>query len=355
MSDRRQRVTLASAAVLIAIVGGVVGGVVVHLASGSSGTVVGACDAIEVAAGGLPSVVTIAVRRGQASGSGSGAVIRSGGYILTNDHVISPAVGGGTATVTYNDGKTSPATLVGRDPDTDLAVVKVAEPSSDAPVIAIGSSADVVVGQPVVALGAPLGLSGTVTSGIVSALDRELTVPGETGQRAQLVGAIQTDASINPGNSGGPLVDCASRLVGVNTAIATVPNASGGAGGGSVGLGFAIPADLAVRLSGQIIEKGRVSHPTFGLEGQTLPPTLAANAGLPQGIYVQSVVPGGPAADAGLRRGDVLIKIDGRAATSTDALVLAALTRSAGDAVDVSYVRNGQTRMTSVTLADSSS
>jgi putative serine protease PepD len=298
-------------------------------------------------------VVTISVVGARGVGSGSGAVLRAGGYILTNDHVISAASGGGAVSVIYNDGSTSTAQVVGRDPDTDLAVIKAADGAPNSPVIAIGSSREVVTGQPVVALGAPLGLSGTVTSGIVSALDRELTVPGADGQRAQLVGAIQTDAAINPGNSGGPLVDCSSRMVGVNTAIATVPNATGTAGGGSVGLGFAIPVDLAVRLAGELIAQGRVNHPTFGFEGHVLSPEAAAATGLPQGVLVRRVVAGGPAADAGLRAGDVIVEIDGRPARSADAVVLAVLSRSAGDVVDLTYVRDGVTKKTEVTLGDS--
>ena len=349
MDSGFQRVAMvATVAALVALAGGVVGGVVVNVASEP-----GVCNAVDVAERGLPSVVTISAGSARGGGSGSGAVLRPGGYILTNDHVISPAVvGDGLVSVLYNDGSMSVAEIVGRDPDTDLAVIKAADGAPNAPPIAIGSSREVVTGQPVVALGAPLGLSGTVTSGVVSALDREMTVPGADGQRAQLVGAIQTDASINPGNSGGPLVDCSSHMVGVNAAIATVPNATGAAGGGSVGLGFAIPVDLAVRLAGELIADGRVNHPTFGFEVQVVSPSAAEATGLPQGVLVRRVVAGGPAADAGLRAGDVIVEIDGRPARSADAVVLAVLSRRAGDAVDVTYVRDGLTKQTEVTLGD---
>jgi putative serine protease PepD len=183
--------------------------------------------------------------RANGSGTGSGEVIRSDGYILTNNHVISiAAASGGSVEVQFSDGQVESATITGRDPQTDLAVLKV-ETSRQLKVIALGSSSSVQVGEPVVAIGAPLGLSGTVTSGIVSALNRTVQVPGDNDSTALLVSAVQTDASINPGNSGGALVDCAGKLVGVPTAGATVPSPSGESGGGSIGLGFAIPVDLA--------------------------------------------------------------------------------------------------------------
>jgi putative serine protease PepD len=162
---------------------------------------------------------------GGAGGTGSGEIIRPGGFILTNDHVISPAANGGTIAVRYTNGRLSPATIVGRDVLTDLAVLKATDEASGLPVIAMGSSRDLVVGEPVVALGAPLGLVDTVTAGIISAMDREVALHAAEGQTAHLVDAIQTDAAINPGNSGGALVNCSTELIGVNTAIATVPNA----------------------------------------------------------------------------------------------------------------------------------
>ena len=193
----------------------------------------------------VPSVVTIAASGPGGSGTGSGEVIRPGGYILTNNHVISvAAASGGSVEVLFADGQTAPATITGRDPQTDLAVLK-AQTSHQPKVISLGSSSSVKVGQPVVAIGAPLGLSGTVTSGIVSALDQTVQVPGENDRSALLVSAVQTDASINPGNSGGALVNCEGQLVGVPTAGATVPNS----GGGSIGLGFAIPVDLAKSIA----------------------------------------------------------------------------------------------------------
>jgi len=308
------------------------------------------CQATPVADEVLPSIVTIAARGAGGGGTGSGEIIRAGGYILTNDHVIAAAAGGGELSVLYSDGRTSGATIVGRDPSTDVAVIKASDKAEGLPVIAFGDSRTLKVGQPVVALGAPLGLSSTVTSGIVSALDRYVPVPGESGT-AHLVGAIQTDAAINPGNSGGALVDCGGRMVGMNSAIATVPNAQGVSGGGSVGLGFAIPIDLARALADQIIATGRVNHPTTGMQVQTIPPAAASNAGVPRGLYVQSVTPGGPAEAAGIRQGDVVTRIDGQPAVSPEQLTVATLTKKAGDTVEVTYERGGKSTTTTLTLA----
>jgi putative serine protease PepD len=308
------------------------------------------CPAIPVANQILPSIVTIAARGGAQSGTGSGQIYKAGGYILTNDHVISVAANGGAVSVQYSDGHNSDATIVGRDPSTDLAVLKAADAAEKYPVITIGSSASLQVGQPVVALGAPLGLASTVTSGIVSALDRYVPVPGD-GVTHHLIGAIQTDAAINPGNSGGALVDCSGRLVGVNAAIATVPNEAGVSGGGSVGLGFAIPVDLAKPIADELIRTGQPGHPTTGLQVQEIPPALAQTSGNPAGLFVQAVDAGGPAATAGLMAGDIITKVDGAAAVSSEQIVVATLTRQAGDTLDLAYVRAGTAATTTLTLA----
>jgi putative serine protease PepD len=200
-----------------------------------------------------------------------------------------------------SNGETTDATIVGRDPLTDLAVIK-AQDDSNLPAIPSGQSDSLRVGQPVVALGSPLGLTSTVTAGIVSALDRYVRVPSENGQAAHLVGAIQTDASINPGNSGGALLDCQARLVGINTAGATLGNT----GGGSIGLGFAIPVDLASGIADELIADGKVTRPGFGMQVQAIPQELAQATGRPAGLFVQAVTAGGPAAQAGLRPGDVI-------------------------------------------------
>ena len=313
--------------------------------SGSSSGQVSVCDVTSVANQVIPSVVTISARGAEGGGTGSGEVIKSGGYILTNNHVIAIAANGGSVEVQFADGQTAPATIVGRDPQTDLAVLKV-DTSAKLKVIAIGSSSSVVVGQAAVVIGAPLGLSGTVTSGIVSALDRSIQVPGEDNSAALLVGAIQTDAAINPGNSGGSMVNCSGQLIGVPTAGAAVPNSPGG----SIGLGFAIPVNLAMTIADEIISTGSVTHAYFGLGAVPIPPSAAAQAGVPEGLYVQTVAPGGPAATAGLRMGDVITKINGQPATSTVQLQELTLTMKPGATVQLEYSRGGQSATATVTL-----
>jgi len=337
------------------VVGGVVGGVIgaatssasspSSSSSSSSSQTVSACAVTPVADQVLPSVVTIAASGSGGSGTGSGEVIRSDGYILTNNHVISIAANGGTVEVLFSDGQTESATITGRDVQTDLAVLHV-QPSRELKVIALGSSASVKVGEPVVALGAPLGLSGTVTSGIISALDRTVEVPGENDRSALLVSAMQTDAAINPGNSGGALVNCAGQLIGVPTAGATVP----GSGGGSIGLGFAIPVDLAKTIADEIISTGRVTHAFFGLQTAPIPPAAAAQAGVPEGLFVQAVTPGGPAAVAGLRPHDVITTVNGEPATSNIQLQELTLTKRPGDTVPIGYSRDGRSATATVTL-----
>jgi putative serine protease PepD len=307
------------------------------------------CPVTSVADQVLPSVVTIAASGPGGSGTGSGEVIKSDGYILTNNHVISIAANGGKVEVLFADGTSAPATIVGRDVLTDLAVLKV-NPSDNLKPIALGSSDSVQVGEPVIAIGAPLGLSGTVTSGIVSALDRTVEVPGEGDRSALLVSALQTDAAINPGNSGGALVNCSGDLVGVPTAGATVPSADGGSSAGSVGLGFAIPVNIAKTISDEIISTGKVSHSYFGVQTVPIPADAAAQAGLKGGLFVAGVVAGGPAAKAGLQQGDVITKINGQLATTNVQLQELTLTKSAGDTVTLEYLRNGASHSATVTL-----
>ena len=316
-------------------------------ASGASSAAV--CNATSVADKVLPSVVTISARGTGGGGTGSGEVIKSDGYILTNNHVIAIAANGGSVEVLFSDGTSQAATIVGRDVTTDLAVLKVQDTQGLKP-IALGSSSTVEVGQPVVALGAPLGLSGTVTSGIVSALDRTVEVPAEDNKNALLVSAVQTDAAINPGNSGGALVNCADQLIGVPSAGATVPTENGGSSAGNIGIGFAIPVDIAKTISNEIIATGTVTHAFFGLQTVPIPEAAAAEAGVSGGLYVAGVVPGGPAASAGLREGDVITEIDGAPATSNVQLQELTLTKKPGETVTLTYVRDGKTNKATVTL-----
>ena len=350
---RRSVVLIVVAILLAAIGGGVVGGIVVREwwkpVSAASTTLSGAlaaCKAASVADRALPSVVTVRAVGNEAGGTGSGVVIRSGGYVLTNDHVISTAAGAGSLSIVRSNGEASDATLVGRDPVTDLAVIK-ADDASGLPAITLGKSGSLTVGEPVVALGSPLGLTSTVTTGIVSALDRYVRVPSGSGQAAHLVGAIQTDASINPGNSGGALVDCHGHLIGINTAGATVPNS----GGGSIGLGFAIPIDFAGKIADELMTGGTVNRPSFGMQLQTISPEIARASGGSPGLFVEAVIPGGPAERAGLRVGDVIVEVDGEPARSVDALVVKTLTMKAGEVVHLKYERHGVSNTTELTLS----
>lgn len=345
--------TLVAIGVGIAVVAGAVSGIIVHFSADNppsqTGTSATRCPAIKIADSVLPSVVTLAIQGGASGSSGSGEVIRNTGYILTNDHVISSGANGGTIDALFSSGQTYRATVVGRSTELDLAVVKVSAPDK-LPTISVGDSDSLRVGQPVVALGAPLGLDGSVTSGIVSALGRDVTVPAEGGQTARLVGAVQTDASINPGNSGGALVDCSGHLVGVNTAIATVPGANGAASTGSVGIGFAIPVDLATVVADQLIDTGAFTPLYTGMSTLPIPASVAHSFGVTDGLYVRSLTSGGPADDAGIQQGDVITKIDGQAATTPDSLVLATLTKKDGDKLAIEYLRDGKSASTSLTL-----
>jgi putative serine protease PepD len=335
---------------------GLVGGVVAAVSNSSSAATANtasaaasSCDVTTIASQDLPSVVTIFARGGKSGGTGSGEVIRTDGYIMTNNHVIAIAASGGTVEVTFADGTTVPATITGRDPQTDLAVIKV-NTTESLRAIPFAASSSVVVGEGAVVLGAPLGLSNTVTSGIVSALDRTIQVPGENDSTALLVSAVQTDAAINPGNSGGSMVNCDGQLIGVPSAGATVPTSSGEpSSGGSIGLGFAIPADIAKTITDEIISTGSVTHAYFGIA--TLPtPGTSAEGAVPQGLLVKEVVVGGPSAQAGLRPGDVITSINGEPATSNVQLQEITLTQKPGSTVKLGYARSGQSATTTVTL-----
>jgi putative serine protease PepD len=310
----------------------------------------------QVAAKVLPSVVSIDVRgtapsRGlmdlggdsgsdQIVGSGSGVVISTDGLILTNNHVAE----NGELSVTFKDGRTVKAKLIKADKSSDLAVIK-AQGISDAIPIAFGSSSDLVVGQQVVAVGSPLGLSGTVTSGIVSARERPVvtTQGAGSGDDGSVIDAIQTDAPINPGNSGGALVDMSGRLVGITSAIASLGSSLGGQSG-SIGLGFAIPIDQA-RVIAAKLEKGEtVAHPLLGVQVTGSPrPTQ-------RGALIDQVTNGGAAEKAGLKKGDLIIQLDQRLIDTSDALVAGVRSKQPGDKVTVTYLRGNDTRKAEVVL-----
>ena len=299
-----------------------------------------------------PSVVTLRVTGSEggrtAQGTGSGVVLREDGHILTNNHVVAPAANGGTVQVFFSDGSSKEAKIVGRDPSNDLAVVKV-NGASGLKAATFAGSSGLKIGQPVLAVGAPLGLSGTVTQGIISAVNRPVRTGDGTGQDA-VIDAIQTDAPINPGNSGGALVDLSGRVIGINSAIATVGGGDNGAPGqssqsGNIGVGFAIPADDAVRIAQQLISEGKASHATLGVSAQDS--TEGA------GATVMSVVGGSAASKIGLREGDVITAVGSRRVVDVDSLVAAVRDHEPGDKVTITYQRAGKTAKGDVTLGAS--
>lgn len=348
-TGRQSRWKFWSLLAIVGLLGGVIGGLVVATTRTTPETPV-TCSARTVADKVLPSVVTISVQGAKANGTGSGNIIRDDGYILTNNHVIAAAASGGKIEVGFSDGTTAPATITGRDPLADLAVIKVTQPEK-LPVIEIGKMDRLQVGQQVIALGAPLGLSSTVTAGIVSALGRTIAVPGEDDRNALIVAAIQTDAAINPGNSGGALTDCDGKLVGVPTAGATVPSVNGNQSAGSVGLGFAIPIGFAMQVADEIISTGKVAHSFLGVQVAPIPENAAQLAGTEQGLFILGVVAGSPAAQAGLRPNDIITKIDGQVVSSTDQLLALSLSRRPGTQVKITYLRDGKSNTLPVTLA----
>jgi putative serine protease PepD len=312
----------------------------------------------QVAAKVMPSVVKLSLKMGDEGAEGSGVVLSSDGLILTNNHVVAPAAGDGTTarpaamngdaditkTVTFSDGRSVPFSIVGTDPTGDLAVVR-AEGVSGLTPIAIGSSSDVKVGEPVVAIGSPLGLQGTVTTGVISALDRPVAAGEGPGSDVSVLEALQTDAAINPGNSGGALVNMKGELIGVNSAIASMGGGSGSAGGpaGSIGLGFAIPSDQAKRVADELISTGTASHGSLGVQ-------LSSDQNSAGGAAIAGVSADGPAALAGVPDGAVITKVDDQVIDGPEALVAAIRSKAPGDTVSVTYVDGGRSGTAQVTL-----
>ncbi len=294
----------------------------------------------KVAAQVLPGVVSIQFSGPQGGGSGSGVVIDESGLILTNNHVVEAAADGGSLTVSFQDGTSTPATIVGRDPSSDLAVISV-ENVDNLVAVPLGSSDSLRVGETVIAVGSPLGLNGTVTTGIVSAKNRPV-LAGESAADESVLNAIQTDAAINPGNSGGALVNLDGKLVGINSAIATLGSAPG-AQSGSIGLGFAIPIDQAKWISQQLIETGSVEHARLGV-------SLGPTSGEIRGATIESVEPGTAADEIGLEPGDVVTGFGEQGIDSSDALVAAVRSTEPGTTVTLTYVRDGDSNEVDVTL-----
>nr|WP_246211609.1 trypsin-like peptidase domain-containing protein [Phytoactinopolyspora alkaliphila] len=285
----------------------------------------------------LPSVVSITVG-GQmgASGTGTGVIISSDGEILTNNHVVAAGGPGSALQVTFSDGTTAEAEIIGTDPLTDLAVIQAQDVEGVTPA-ALGNSADLAVGEQVVAIGSPLGLEGTVTSGIISALERPI-ITGEDQSSQTFIDAIQTDAPINRGNSGGPLVNMAGEVVGINSAIAT-----SGMDTGSIGLGFSIPVDQARPIAEELLETGSATHARIGIGVDT--PRDGT-----RGALVREVEPGGSAAEAGLQEGDIITKLNDRVVTDHITLIAAARSYRPGDEVTLTYVRDGAENTAEITL-----
>jgi putative serine protease PepD len=292
-----------------------------------------------IAARVLRSVVSIQVDSGTTGGTGSGVVLRSDGYVLTNNHVVA---GGGSITVSFTDESQTDlkARVVGTDPETDLAVIKILGSPKLVPAT-LGTSSDLVVGDPVLAIGSPLGLAGTVTSGIISALNRTVQVPSETGAAAPpLFNAIQTDAAINPGNSGGPLLNSAGQVIGFNDQIDTnSTNATGQ--GSSAGVGFAVPSNTISRVARDIIATGKAQNAYVGV---SLQPSSTGGAG------VGAVVASGPGAAGGLKAGDKITAVDGHTVSTVNQFIATIANYSPGDTVTLTVQRSGSNRSVQVKL-----
>jgi len=322
------------------------------LSAPASGSSAGAPDEplSQAAAAVLPSVVSISFDAGQVSGSGSGIVISSDGQILTNNHVVESVANGGSLKVTFSDGSTADASIVGRDPATDLAVIQAKNVSGLKPA-KFGDSDTLHVGDTVLAIGSPLGLDGSVSAGIVSALGRSVTLGAEqspfggssSGSQTVVIDAIQTDAAINPGNSGGALVNANGEVVGINTAIASLAQGTNGQGG-NIGVGFAIPIDSARDIAQQLIDNGSVTHAFLGVRLND-----TENGG---GALVQGVESGQPADQAGLKAGDLITKVGDHDVTNAADLTAAIRTLKPGDKVTVSYTRDGAQKSVEVTLGE---
>ncbi|TVT47909.1 PDZ domain-containing protein, partial [Amycolatopsis rhizosphaerae] len=289
-----------------------------------------------------PAVISIEVVSGESGSVGSGVMIDPQGYVITNNHVVSLATSDRQAKITavFYDGTRTAAKVVGTDPKTDLAVIKVAV--SNPTVIQIGNSANMQPGDSVIAVGSPLGLQNTVTAGIVSALHRPVTAQGENGEPPVTYDAIQTDAPINRGNSGGALVDSTGALIGINSAIRTDGGESGQ--GGSIGIGFAIPSDDAIRIARVLISNGQVKHPDIGINAAS----VAAETS--EGAQVLNVADGGPAARAGIAEGDVITKVGDRMVRNAAELTVAVRAHKVGEVVPVRLVRQGRPLVVDVTL-----
>ncbi|WP_309134296.1 trypsin-like peptidase domain-containing protein [Cellulomonas sp.] len=290
------------------------------------------------------SVVAIEVTSGSSGSQGSGVIIDEDGHVVTNNHVVSGAAQGGAVAVTLTDGRIFEAEVVGTDVATDLAVLRLVDAPDDLQPAALGDSDDVVVGEPVMAVGNPLGLANTVTTGIVSALDRPVSTQEDARSEAAVTNAIQIDAAVNPGNSGGPLFDAQGRVIGITSSIATLSQQSG-----SIGLGFAIPVNLTKNVASQLIEDGQAEHAFLGVTMSD--GTATADGVTRRGAVVQTVQEGSPAAEGGLQPEDVIVAIGDDPVGGAESLTAFVRSLSSGDDVTLTVVRGGETREVDVTLS----
>ena len=331
-----------------------------NLNGGTVATVPASSDATDwtaVASAVSPAVVTIQAQGASSGSTGSGVIYDAQGDIVTNYHVISSVLTGGQIQVTLADGRLYAARIVGHDKTTDLAVIRLDNPPEDLTVARFATSSTLQVGAPVMAIGAPLGLSNTVTTGIVSALNRPVEVSMDEDSTSQdqtqassdlvITNAIQIDASINPGNSGGPLFDATGAVVGINSSIKSLATSSDGQAG-SIGLGFAIPSDLVVSVADQLIATGSASHDMLGVTVKAATATVGSDTYV--GAEIQEVTSGSGAAIAGLRVGDVILTVEGQEVTSPKQLVGYVRRYRAGDTVTMTIERDGATQDVSVTI-----
>lgn len=366
---RRVRSGLVGGAVVLALVSGVVGGGIgaylernggvgaVELPQAGKEPAGRAPDSVAgIAARALPSVVTLHVTGADESGTGTGFVLDDQGHILTNNHVVEPAAGStgvtGGISVTFNSGDTAKATVVGRDSGYDLAVVKVSNVRGLKP-LALGNSDNVQVGDPVVAIGAPFDLEGTVTAGIISAKERPITAGGDSsdGSDVSYVDALQTDAPINPGNSGGPLLDSKARVIGINSAIRSADNSTDESGqAGSIGLGFAIPVNQAKRVAEELINSGRATHPVIGVTLDMDYTGDGARVGTKASGGGPAVSRGGPGDKAGIKAGDIITEVDGERVHSGEELIVKTRAHRPGDRLELTVRRGGEEKKISLVL-----
>ena len=331
-----------------------------NLNGGTVATVPASSDATDwtaVASAVSPAVVTIQAQGASSGSTGSGVIYDAQGDIVTNYHVISSVLTGGQIQVTLADGRLYAARVVGHDKTTDLAVIRLDNPPEDLTVARFTTSSTLQVGAPVMAIGAPLGLSNTVTTGIVSALNRPVEVSMDEDSTSQdqtqassdlvITNAIQIDASINPGNSGGPLFDATGAVIGINSSIKSLATSADGQAG-SIGLGFAIPSDLVVSVADQLIASRSASHGMLGVTVKAATATVGSHTYV--GAEIQEVTSGSGAAIAGLRVGDVILTVEGQEVTSPKQLVGYVRRYRAGDTVTMTIERNGQTQDVSVTI-----